>query len=99
MRRYYPDYPTLKLVKIVELINGLGNGFVASIEKGYHCTDRTIPGTRLRMEGRELRGSLLVVRNPDGKVVFELNRADPSSRNYEALVWINSQWGKVWEQS
>lgn len=62
-------------------------GYVAEVSKTSESTDRHIPGTRLRHEGKGRRGNLLTVRK-DGKVVFVHNSAETYRCNEEIVWWM-----------
>jgi hypothetical protein len=99
MRRLlYPEYPVLRLTQIVVLINGLSNGYTATVEPSTYSADRKYPGQRYRFPGKVHRGNELTIRDPKGGVVFSHNTADSYRRNGEILRWVEERWGKIWEK-
>ncbi len=98
MSQLFPEYPTIRLPTIAALINGLENGYRAEIVEGYCSTDRDIPGTRLIHRGKGRKGNRLIVRDPQGKVVWDHNSAETYRENGEVLRWVENQWGRIWEK-
>lgn len=92
-----------RLAQLAEQINREFPDLEAVIEQGYCCTDRKIPGTRLRRPGKGRRGNKLVVysrtkRSPSGLdrlVVFSHNSAETYRRNSEVVDWIERRKKEV----
>ncbi len=83
-----------RLKTIARWINESLPGYRAEIREGYRNTDRKIPGTRLRHEGRGRWGNVITVfkRNEhDGwSRVFEHNSAETYRSNQEVEDWLDT---------
>lgn len=75
-----------RLSTIAKDINDNCDGFTAVIERGYCNTDRKIG--RLRWPGKGREGTRLIVRNANGKVVFDHNAAETYRTNAEVEAWL-----------
>jgi len=63
-------------------------GYTAKIVEGYCCTDRKIPGTRLRHAGKGRTGNRIIVTNPCDVVVLDHNSAETYRHNDEVEFWL-----------
>jgi hypothetical protein len=98
--RLHPEYPRVRLATIAALINGLGKGYVATIEKGYCNTDRKqhYAGHHWRVPGKGRTGNRLIV-SLGPVVVFDHNSAETYRRNDEVLEWVEKTFGRIWERA
>lgn len=76
-----------RLKTLAKEINKI-EGYTAEIVEGYCNTDRKIPGTRLRSEGKGRYGNRLIVKNSKGEVVLDHNAAETYRDNGEVERWL-----------
>lgn len=63
-------------------------GYRTVLGRGYCSTDRHIPGTRLRREGKGREGTLLEVFGRKGERIFKHNAADTYRCNQDVANWL-----------
>lgn len=100
MSLLFPQYPKIRLAKLARLINALGNGFQATIEKSFTSTDRKPLGCRyITKKGKGRTGTRIIIRDPQGVVVLDHDSAETYRENGEVLAWVEARFGKIWETS
>jgi len=81
-----------RLKSIARWINQFLDGYTARIITGYCNTDRKIPGTRLRVEGKGRYGNrLIVTKDSTGETVLDHNAAETYRCNEEVESWLQKQ--------
>jgi len=74
------------LNQLAVLINGLDNGYVATIHQSSSSTDTKVAGTRMRRQGRGRRGLKLQVFDPERREVFSHDTSECYRTVEEAIT-------------